>query len=70
VSLYPPQITEGRVVIDTGDSRTILRCSLPAAPVAHTHKHRDHYGNEVDVYLVDFPVVTDAPELSVTFTLE
>ncbi|MDR0760875.1 MAG: heparinase II/III-family protein [Treponema sp.] len=69
VSLYPPRI-EGTVVhIDTGDSRTLLKCSLPAAPLVHERNHRDHYGNEITVYLVDFSFVPERLELPVSFEM-
>jgi hypothetical protein len=70
VSLYPPEMGEGGVYIDSGDSRTLLKCSLPAAPAIQTQRHRDHYGNEVAVYLVDFSFLPETAKFSVSFKLE
>jgi hypothetical protein len=74
VSLYPPEIKEESVYIDTGDSRTALRCSLPAALLVHKQKHRNHSGNEITVYLIDFslrmPALPETGKLSVGFKFE
>jgi hypothetical protein len=69
ISCYPPQVEGTAVRIDTGDSRTSLKCSLPAAPRVHERKHRDHYGNEITVYLVDFSFTPEALEFPVNFEL-
>jgi hypothetical protein len=70
VSLYPPRLEEEGISIDLGDSRTLLKCSVRAAPLIHEKKHCDHYGNEVPVYLVDFAFSPDAAEFSVKFIFE
>lgn len=69
ISCYPPRVEGAGLSIDTGDSRTLLSCSLPAAPLVHERKHRDHYGNEITVYLVDFSFTPEAPEFPVNFKL-
>ncbi|MDR2257659.1 MAG: heparinase II/III-family protein [Treponema sp.] len=70
ISLYPPEIKGRLVHIDSGDSRSVLKCSLKTEPVIHEQKHRDHYGDEVTVYLIDFALPPGAAELSVMFELE
>jgi hypothetical protein len=70
VSLFPPKIEKKRVSIDSGDSRTLLKCSAPAEILIHEQKHRDHYGNEVPVYLVDFSFSPETAEFSVSFKFE
>jgi hypothetical protein len=70
VSRYPPQVNGTLVSIDTGDSRNILKCSRGETPIIHEQKHRDHYGNEVTVYVIDFPFLPQSPELSVIFEIE
>jgi hypothetical protein len=67
VSLYPPRIEANGVSIAAGDSRTVLQCSLPADPLIQTRNHRDHYGNEIPVYLVDFSFTPESLELPVNF---
>jgi hypothetical protein len=72
ISLYPPGVEKDGPYgarIDTGDSQSMLRCSLPAAPLVHEGKHRDHYGNEITVYLIDFSFVPEGPEFSVGFEI-
>lgn len=70
VTLYPPQIEGGAARIDSGDAISVLKCSLGTTPVVHEHTHRDHSGNEVTVYLVDFSFAPEGAELSVVFDLE
>jgi hypothetical protein len=65
VSLYPPQAAGSAVRIDSGDSRTLLTCSPAAAPRIHEQTHTDHGGNELTVYLIDFPLAPEAPDLRV-----
>jgi hypothetical protein len=67
VSLSPPRLEGGALFIDSGGSRTFLKCSLPAVPRIFEERHRDHYGNDVTVYLVDFSFVPDTLELPVDF---
>jgi hypothetical protein len=69
VSLYPPEIGGTAVCIDTGDSQSVLKCSLSPAPAVHEQKHRDHYGDEVTVYLIDFAFLTEDAGFSVNFEI-
>jgi hypothetical protein len=70
VLLYPPQVEGTLVRIDTGGAQTVLKCSLNTEPVIHEHRHRDHYGNDIVVYLIDFALLPETVELSVVFELE
>jgi hypothetical protein len=69
VSLYPPRLEGAGVRINTGDSQSVLRCSLAAVPVIHEQSHRDHYGNEITVYLIDFSFLPGDIEFSVNFEI-
>ncbi|MDR3167699.1 MAG: heparinase II/III-family protein, partial [Treponema sp.] len=72
VSLYPPRLEKHgpwAVFIDTGASQGILKCSLPAVPLVREQKHRDHYGYEITVYLIDFSFLPADPEFSVDFEI-
>jgi hypothetical protein len=71
ITLYPPQIEKNGVRIDTGDSHSILTCSLQAAPLVHEQRHRDHYGNDIPVYLIDFSFLPGegGMEFSVNFEI-
>jgi hypothetical protein len=69
ISLYPPRI-EGTVLhIDTGDSQSVLKCSVKIKPVIHEQKHRDHYEDEVTVYLIDFAFLPEDTGFSVNFEI-
>jgi hypothetical protein len=69
VSLYPPRIEGTLARIDSGDSQSVLQCSLKTEPVIHEQKHRDHYGDEITVYLIDFALPPAAVEMPVVFEL-
>jgi hypothetical protein len=70
ISLYPPRIGTCGAYIDTGDSQSALTCSPLAVPLVHEQTHRDHCGNDITVYLIDFPFTPGEREFSVTFEIE
>jgi hypothetical protein len=74
VSLSPPLIEGHSARIDSGGTISVLKCSfsvpVETKPVAHEQKHRDHDGNEITVYLIDFAFSQESAELSVIFELE
>jgi hypothetical protein len=69
VSLHPPRLEGTLVHIGDGDFQSALKCSLPAAPAVHEQKHRNHYGNEISVYLIDFPFLPEDLKFSVNFEI-
>jgi hypothetical protein len=70
VSIYPPELKDGFVRIDTGDSATLLKCSLSAEPVINKMEHRNPDGKAIRVFLIDFVFVpTTGPEFSVNFEI-
>jgi hypothetical protein len=54
VSLFPPEIENGAVLINTGDSGSTLVCTENSEPVVKEFEHRDSHGQPVTVYAVDF----------------
>ncbi|MDR1468599.1 MAG: heparinase II/III-family protein [Spirochaetaceae bacterium] len=69
VTLYRPQIDGSAVRIDAGGTVGVLTCARGTTPIIREHTHRDHYGNDVTVYLVDFAFAPEGAELSVVFEL-
>ncbi|MDR1596541.1 MAG: heparinase II/III-family protein [Treponema sp.] len=70
ISLYPPRIEGTLARIDSDGAQSVLECSLKTEPVIHEQKHRDHYGDEVTVYLIDFALSPGTIEFSVMFELK
>jgi hypothetical protein len=69
VSLYPPVLKDGLVHINTGDSSSLLKCSLPADPTISETEHRTPDGTPVKVYLIDFSFSPESPDFSVEFEI-
>jgi hypothetical protein len=69
VSTYPPELKDGFLRIDTGDSVSLLRCSLSTEPVINEQEHRNPEGKAVRVFLIDFSFVPAGPEFSVGFDI-
>jgi hypothetical protein len=69
ISTYPPEMKDGFVRIDTGDSLSLLKCALSAEPVIHEMEHRSPDGKAVRVFLIDFSFVPEGPEFSVNFEI-
>jgi hypothetical protein len=69
ISVYPPEIKDGLVHIDTGDAVSLLTCSLQAEPVIHKREHQNHRGESLTVYLIDFSFSPEEPEFSAGFEI-
>jgi hypothetical protein len=69
VSIYPPLIKDALVHIDTGDAQSVLRCSAPVEPVITEQEHRNHKGERVRVFLIDFPFAPGTAGFSVNFEI-
>jgi hypothetical protein len=69
VSLYPPELKDGLVRIDTGDSVSLLKCSLSAEPVINETEHRSPDGKAVRVFLIDFSFAVTGPEFLAHFEI-
>jgi hypothetical protein len=69
VSIYPPELKDGFVRIDTGDSVSLLKCSLSTEPVINEQEHRSHEGKSTRIFLIDFSFVPTDLDFSVGFEI-
>ncbi|MDR0623893.1 MAG: heparinase II/III-family protein [Treponema sp.] len=69
ISLYLPEVKDGLVRIDTGDSLSVLRGQPVTAPAIHEQEHRNPGGKAVRVFLIDFSFLPGDIEFSANFEI-
>ncbi|MDL2229249.1 heparinase II/III-family protein [Treponema sp. OttesenSCG-928-L16] len=70
LSIYEPSIGAGGITITAPGGGCSLRCAEGTIPEIGITEHRDHEGNTIAVYTIDFRLVPVEPVLHCTFFAE